>query len=200
MRVETGRRRAPRLDFRVLLCAVHRRTHAHAQFPLPPCVVHLVHRSRRASSRHAHTDTDCQPLPIAPRTPCAALPQVMEEVSLLKVAGKHPNVVSLQAFFEDQEAFYIVMEMCEGGELYHRLADKVKGGMLTQGKVKVVLLLFCGAVVATQETNIHAAERAGTSVTMFLPGTWSCARAVWCAHVLPRLTAVSGMFCGAGGC
>ena len=66
----------------------------------------------------------------------------MEEVSLLKVAGKHPNVVSLQAFFEDQEAFYIVMEMCEGGELYHRLADKVKGGMLTQGKVKVVLLLF----------------------------------------------------------
>lgn len=53
------------------------------------------------------------------------LPQVMEEVSLLKVASKHPNVVSLQAFFEDQEAFYIVMEMCEGGELYHRLADKV---------------------------------------------------------------------------
>lgn len=49
----------------------------------------------------------------------------MEEVSLLKVASKHPNVVSLQAFFEDQEAFYIVMEMCEGGELYHRLADKV---------------------------------------------------------------------------
>lgn len=44
---------------------------------------------------------------------------------MLKVAGKHPNVVTMQAFFEDQEAYYIVMEMCEGGELFHRLADKV---------------------------------------------------------------------------
>lgn len=49
----------------------------------------------------------------------------MEEVQMLKVAGKHPNVVTMQAFFEDQEAYYIVMEMCEGGELFHRLADKV---------------------------------------------------------------------------
>ncbi|CAM9981499.1 unnamed protein product [Ectocarpus sp. 13 AM-2016] len=51
--------------------------------------------------------------------------EVMEEVQMLKVAGKHPNVVTMQAFFEDQEAYYIVMEMCEGGELFHRLADKV---------------------------------------------------------------------------
>ncbi|CAN0529995.1 unnamed protein product, partial [Ectocarpus sp. 12 AP-2014] len=50
--------------------------------------------------------------------------EVMEEVQMLKVAGKHPNVVTMQAFFEDQEAYYIVMEMCEGGELFHRLADK----------------------------------------------------------------------------
>lgn len=45
---------------------------------------------------------------------------------MLKVAGAHPNVVTMQAFFEDQDAFYIVMEMCQGGELYHRLADKVQ--------------------------------------------------------------------------
>lgn len=51
--------------------------------------------------------------------------QVMEEVNMLKVAGAHPNVVTMQAFFEDQDSFYIVMEMCQGGELYHRLADKV---------------------------------------------------------------------------
>lgn len=52
--------------------------------------------------------------------------QVMEEVNMLKLAGTHPNVVTIQAFFEDNEAYYIVMEMCEGGELYHRLADKVR--------------------------------------------------------------------------
>ena len=52
--------------------------------------------------------------------------QVMEEVNMLKVAGAHPNIVTMQAFFEDQDSFYIVMEMCQGGELYHRLADKVR--------------------------------------------------------------------------
>lgn len=44
---------------------------------------------------------------------------------MLKLAGAHPNVVTMQAFFEDTEAYYIVMDLCQGGELYHRLADKV---------------------------------------------------------------------------
>lgn len=52
----------------------------------------------------------------------------MEEVNMLKLAGAHPNVVTLQAFFEDQDAYYIVMDLCQGGELYHRLADKVRLG------------------------------------------------------------------------
>eukprot|EP00903_Cladosiphon_okamuranus_P008825 g8452.t1 len=69
--------------------------------------------------------------------------EVMEEVSLLKVAGKHPNVVSLQAFFEDQEAFYIVMEMCEGGELYHRLADK---GRYSEGQAARIMAEVASAV------------------------------------------------------
>lgn len=62
---------------------------------------------------------------MAGTSPVTYVRQVMEEVNMLKVAGTHPNVVSLQAFFEDKDAYYIVMEMCEGGELYHRLADKV---------------------------------------------------------------------------
>lgn len=45
---------------------------------------------------------------------------------MLKIAGAHPNVVTMQAFFEDKEAYYIVMDLCQGGELYHRLADKVR--------------------------------------------------------------------------
>lgn len=51
--------------------------------------------------------------------------QVLEEVRMLQLAGAHPNVVTMQAFFEDEDAFYIVMDLCKGGELYHRLADKV---------------------------------------------------------------------------
>ncbi|CAM9735020.1 unnamed protein product [Pylaiella littoralis] len=69
--------------------------------------------------------------------------EVMEEVNMLKVAGTHPNVVSLQAFFEDQDAYYIVMEMCEGGELYHRLADK---GRYSEGQAARIMAEVASAV------------------------------------------------------
>lgn len=59
---------------------------------------------------------------------------------MLKLAGAHPNVVTMQAFFEDTEAYYIVMDLCQGGELYHRLADKVRRFFLhTYRKVRVSL-------------------------------------------------------------
>ncbi|CAM9512573.1 unnamed protein product [Ectocarpus sp. 8 AP-2014] len=67
----------------------------------------------------------------------------MEEVQMLKVAGKHPNVVTMQAFFEDQEAYYIVMEMCEGGELFHRLADK---GHYSEGQAARIMAEVASAV------------------------------------------------------
>ncbi|CAB1111775.1 unnamed protein product [Ectocarpus sp. CCAP 1310/34] len=69
--------------------------------------------------------------------------EVMEEVQMLKVAGKHPNVVTMQAFFEDQEAYYIVMEMCEGGELFHRLADK---GRYSEGQAARIMAEVASAV------------------------------------------------------
>ncbi|CAM9428899.1 unnamed protein product, partial [Hapterophycus canaliculatus] len=69
--------------------------------------------------------------------------EVMEEVNMLKVAGRHPNVVTMQAFFEDREAYYIVMEMCEGGELYHRLADK---GRYSEGQAARIMAEVASAV------------------------------------------------------
>lgn len=86
-------------------------------------------------------------------------------MSLLKVAGKHPNVVSLQAFFEDQEAFYIVMEMCEGGELYHRLADKVRVCFVL---VEKGVPFLCAAAVAEQA--FHAVEKVVASSRCLHPG------------------------------
>lgn len=48
---------------------------------------------------------------------------------MLKLAGKHPNVVTMQAFFEDHDAYYIVMEMCQGGELFNQVAHKVRSSL-----------------------------------------------------------------------
>jgi calcium-dependent protein kinase len=44
----------------------------------------------------------------------------MNEVAALKTLD-HPNVVKLLEIFEDQKRIYLVMEMCDGGELLDRI-------------------------------------------------------------------------------
>ncbi|KAL0843340.1 hypothetical protein Bca101_016585 [Brassica carinata] len=49
---------------------------------------------------------------------------VRSEVEIMKRVPKHPNIVSIKDEFEDSEAVYIVMECCEGGELFDRIVAR----------------------------------------------------------------------------
>lgn len=42
----------------------------------------------------------------------------------MKHLPKHPNVVSLKDTYEDDNAVHIVMELCEGGELFDRIVAR----------------------------------------------------------------------------
>ncbi|CAH8288891.1 unnamed protein product [Eruca vesicaria subsp. sativa] len=49
---------------------------------------------------------------------------VRREVEIMMRIPKHQNLVSIKDSFEDDEAVYIVMECCEGGELFDRIVAR----------------------------------------------------------------------------
>ncbi|KAK6144044.1 hypothetical protein DH2020_020864 [Rehmannia glutinosa] len=49
---------------------------------------------------------------------------VRREVEIMKHMPKHPNIVTLKDTYEDDSAVHIVMELCEGGELFDRIVAR----------------------------------------------------------------------------
>ncbi|KAL2483120.1 Calcium-dependent protein kinase 32 [Forsythia ovata] len=49
---------------------------------------------------------------------------VRREVEIMKNLPNHPNIVSLKDTYEDYNAVHIVMELCEGGELFDRIVAR----------------------------------------------------------------------------
>ncbi|WOG82945.1 hypothetical protein DCAR_0102117 [Daucus carota subsp. sativus] len=49
---------------------------------------------------------------------------VVREVDIMKHMPSHPNIVSLKDTYEDNDAVNIVMELCEGGELFDRIVAR----------------------------------------------------------------------------
>lgn len=49
---------------------------------------------------------------------------VRREVEIMKRMPKHPNIVTLKDTYEDDRAVHIVMELCEGGELFDRIVAR----------------------------------------------------------------------------
>jgi calcium-dependent protein kinase len=46
---------------------------------------------------------------------------VRREVAIMHHLPKHPNIVKLKGEYEDEQAVHLVMELCEGGELFDRI-------------------------------------------------------------------------------
>ncbi len=76
------------------------------------------------------------------------------EVAALTSLSHHPNIADLYGAFEDDENVYIAMEVCTGGELFHRIISK-SGPMLAQDCIvsinkPIFQLTFVTFVVATR--------------------------------------------------
>ncbi|GAB4850785.1 Calcium-dependent protein kinase 24 [Ancistrocladus abbreviatus] len=49
---------------------------------------------------------------------------VRREVEIMRHLPRHPNIVAFKEAYEDKEAVYLVMELCEGGELFDRIVAR----------------------------------------------------------------------------
>lgn len=49
---------------------------------------------------------------------------VRREVVIMRHLPRHPNLVSLRDVYEDDNAVHLVMELCEGGELFDRIVAR----------------------------------------------------------------------------
>ncbi|TXG72855.1 hypothetical protein EZV62_001434 [Acer yangbiense] len=99
---------------------------------------------------------------------------VRREVEIMRRLPKHPNIVSYKEAYEDKEAIYLVMELCEGGELFDRIvarghyteraAARVARTILEIVKVSVLMKLLEALIIwrrsaETEEGIAHAIVR-----------------------------------------
>jgi calcium-dependent protein kinase len=49
---------------------------------------------------------------------------VRREIQIMKFLSGHPNVVTFHGVYEDKQYIHIVMELCEGGDLFDKIFAK----------------------------------------------------------------------------
>ncbi|KAL9284732.1 putative calcium-dependent protein kinase 16 CAMK-CDPK family [Arabidopsis thaliana] len=100
----------------------------HGQFGYTYVAIHRPNGDRVAVKR---LDKSKMVLPIA-------VEDVKREVQILIALSGHENVVQFHNAFEDDDYVYIVMELCEGGELLDRILSK-KGNRYSEKDAAVVV-------------------------------------------------------------
>ena len=49
--------------------------------------------------------------------------KLLGEINILKQLD-HPNILKLYEFFQDQKRYFLVTELCSGGELFDKIAEE----------------------------------------------------------------------------
>ncbi|KAI0495867.1 hypothetical protein KFK09_022174 [Dendrobium nobile] len=77
-------------------------------------------------------------IPKAKMTTSIAVEDVRREVKILRALTGHDNLVQFFDAYEDSENVYIIMELCEGGELLDRILSR--GGKYSEEDAKAVMV------------------------------------------------------------
>lgn len=63
----------------------------------------------------------------------------------------HPNIIKLYETFEDDKNIYLVMEICEGGELFDRIIDR---GFFSEVDARTIFTQIMQAINYCHSKNI----------------------------------------------
>lgn len=77
-------------------------------------------------------------IPKVKMTTAIAIEDVRREVKILRALTGHKNLVQFYDAYEDHENVYVVMELCEGGELLDRILSR--GGKYSEDDAKAVII------------------------------------------------------------
>uniref|UniRef100_A0A5B7AT29 non-specific serine/threonine protein kinase n=1 Tax=Davidia involucrata TaxID=16924 RepID=A0A5B7AT29_DAVIN len=80
----------------------------------------------------------------AKMTTAISIEDVRREVKILKDLSGHKNLVKFYDVFEDAHNVYVVMELCEGGELLDRILSR--GGRYTEEDAKIIVVQILSVV------------------------------------------------------
>ncbi|XP_031381975.1 CDPK-related kinase 4 [Punica granatum] len=80
----------------------------------------------------------------AKMTTAIAIEDVRREVKILKVLSGHSHLIGFHGAFEDNNNVFIVMDLCEGGELLDRIL--ARGGRYREEETKTIVLQILSAV------------------------------------------------------
>lgn len=72
------------------------------------------------------------------------------EIAIMKMVD-HPNVLKLYESFEDDRFIYLVLELCQGGELFERI---IEAGSFTEAQAAIIMLQILRAVRHMHELKV----------------------------------------------
>eukprot|EP00928_Gymnodinium_smaydae_P086880 TRINITY_DN71289_c0_g1_i1.p1 TRINITY_DN71289_c0_g1~~TRINITY_DN71289_c0_g1_i1.p1 ORF type:complete len:504 (+),score=135.32 TRINITY_DN71289_c0_g1_i1:115-1626(+) len=85
-----------------------------------------------------------------PRASMKNMDRFQKELAIMKMMD-HPNIIKLYESFEDHKNFYLVMELCLGGELFDRIIDS---GHFTEVQAAIVMQHIFRAIYYMHECKV----------------------------------------------
>ena len=74
----------------------------------------------------------------------------ISEIQVLKQLD-HPNILKLYEFYRDRHRYYIIMELCSGGELFDRIIQK---GTFNEAEASTVMSQILSAIRYAHNNNV----------------------------------------------